>query len=112
MRCLKVSLSSHRHSLIFDALEPLRPLIDAKVRVFIESNTFDRGGERPAGAVAHGLGRIDSLCPCGLVDGEWVAAERLGFEVDVWYFGFLYATPILQYEGAISLEALAPYCRI
>jgi CRISPR-associated endonuclease Cas1 len=33
----------HRHSLVFDALEPLRPLIDAKVRAFIESNTFDRG---------------------------------------------------------------------
>jgi CRISPR/Cas system-associated endonuclease Cas1 len=33
----------HRHSLIFDALEPLRPLIDARVRAFIESNTFDRG---------------------------------------------------------------------
>ena len=34
---------SHRHSLVFDALEPLRPLIDAKVRAFIGSNTFDRG---------------------------------------------------------------------
>jgi CRISPR/Cas system-associated endonuclease Cas1 len=33
----------HRHSLVFDALEPLRPLIDAKVRAFIEHNTFDRG---------------------------------------------------------------------
>jgi CRISPR/Cas system-associated endonuclease Cas1 len=33
----------HRHSLVFDALEPLRPLIDAKVRAFIETNTFDRG---------------------------------------------------------------------
>jgi CRISPR/Cas system-associated endonuclease Cas1 len=33
----------HRHSLIYDALEPLRPLIDARVRAFIESNTFDRG---------------------------------------------------------------------
>ena len=33
----------HRHSLVFDALEPLRPLIDAKVRALIESNTFDRG---------------------------------------------------------------------
>jgi CRISPR/Cas system-associated endonuclease Cas1 len=33
----------HRHSLVFDALEPLRPLIDAKVRAFIESHTFDRG---------------------------------------------------------------------
>jgi CRISPR/Cas system-associated endonuclease Cas1 len=33
----------HRHSLIFDALEPLRPLIDARVRAFIEGNTFDRG---------------------------------------------------------------------
>jgi CRISPR/Cas system-associated endonuclease Cas1 len=33
----------HRHSLIYDALEPLRPLIDAKVRAFIECNTFDRG---------------------------------------------------------------------
>jgi CRISPR associated protein Cas1 len=33
----------HRHSLVFDALEPLRPLIDAKVRAFIGSNTFDRG---------------------------------------------------------------------
>jgi len=33
----------HRHSLMFDALEPLRPLIDAKVRAFIEHNTFDRG---------------------------------------------------------------------
>lgn len=33
----------HRHSLVFDALEPLRPLIDAKVRAFIEGNTFDRG---------------------------------------------------------------------
>jgi CRISPR/Cas system-associated endonuclease Cas1 len=34
---------AHRHSLVFDALEPLRPLIDTKVRAFIESNTFDRG---------------------------------------------------------------------
>jgi CRISPR/Cas system-associated endonuclease Cas1 len=33
----------HRHSLVFDALEPLRPLIDAKVHTFIKSNTFDRG---------------------------------------------------------------------
>jgi CRISPR/Cas system-associated endonuclease Cas1 len=33
----------HRHSLVFDALEPLRSLIDAKVRAFIEHNTFDRG---------------------------------------------------------------------
>jgi len=33
----------HRHSLVFDALEPLRPLIDAKVWAFIESNSFDRG---------------------------------------------------------------------
>ena len=33
----------HRHSLVFDALEPLRPLIDAKVRAFIEGNVFDRG---------------------------------------------------------------------
>jgi CRISPR/Cas system-associated endonuclease Cas1 len=33
----------HRHSLVFDALEPLRPLIDAKVYAFIKSNTFDRG---------------------------------------------------------------------
>jgi CRISPR/Cas system-associated endonuclease Cas1 len=33
----------HRHSLVFDALEPLRPLIDAKVRVFIEGNKFERG---------------------------------------------------------------------
>jgi CRISPR/Cas system-associated endonuclease Cas1 len=33
----------HRHSLVFDTLEPLRPLIDAKVRAFIESHTFDRG---------------------------------------------------------------------
>jgi CRISPR/Cas system-associated endonuclease Cas1 len=33
----------HRHSLIFDALEPLRPLIDARVRAFIIDNKFDRG---------------------------------------------------------------------
>jgi CRISPR/Cas system-associated endonuclease Cas1 len=33
----------HRHSLVFDALEPLRPLIDAKVRAFIEASAFDRG---------------------------------------------------------------------
>jgi CRISPR/Cas system-associated endonuclease Cas1 len=34
---------AHRHSVVFDALEPLRPLIDAKVRAFIGNNTFDRG---------------------------------------------------------------------
>jgi CRISPR-associated endonuclease Cas1 len=34
---------AHRHSLVFDALEPLRPLIDAKVCAFIGANTFDRG---------------------------------------------------------------------
>jgi CRISPR-associated endonuclease Cas1 len=33
----------HRASLVFDALEPLRPLIDARVRNFIETHTFDRG---------------------------------------------------------------------
>ena len=33
----------HRHSLIFDALEPLRPLIDAQVRDFIVGNKFERG---------------------------------------------------------------------
>jgi len=31
----------HRHSLVFDALEPLRPLIDAKVRAFIEHEKVD-----------------------------------------------------------------------
>ena len=33
----------HRHSPVFDALEPLRPLIDARVRAFIVGNKFERG---------------------------------------------------------------------
>jgi CRISPR/Cas system-associated endonuclease Cas1 len=31
----------HRHSLVFDGLDPLRPLIDAKVRNFIEADRGD-----------------------------------------------------------------------
>src|SRR3984893_8168916 len=33
----------HRDSLVFDSLEPLPPLSDAKVRGFIEHKIFDRG---------------------------------------------------------------------
>jgi CRISPR/Cas system-associated endonuclease Cas1 len=49
-----------RNSLVWDAIEPLRPAIDAKVFPFVEAHEFARRDSPQSGYNVHRLSRFDT----------------------------------------------------